>query len=76
MSFCDRLAIPEELIRADDREDTSGRASSFEEDLVTLRDFSFIGETADTQMWEMHRLVQDATQAWLEDHRRLSGAYS
>jgi tetratricopeptide (TPR) repeat protein len=41
-------------------------ATTFEEDIVMLRSYSFIGETMDSQTWEMHRLVQDATQAWAE----------
>ncbi|KAK5107968.1 hypothetical protein LTR62_000513 [Meristemomyces frigidus] len=73
MSCCDRLAIPEILLRvsdADEREDFE-RASSFEDDIVALRSFSFVSQTVDAQTWEMHRLVQDATQLWPESQSRL-----
>ncbi|PPJ51655.1 hypothetical protein CBER1_08787 [Cercospora berteroae] len=64
MSFCDRLAIQEILIRADGGDtDPSGHSSTFEDDIVTLRSFSLVSETPDPREWEMHRLVQDATQA-------------
>ena len=73
MSFCDRLAIPESLVGADvARSKSLDSMSDFEEDIVILRNFSFISNIADdVRTWEMHRLVQDATQVWLEDHRRL-----
>ncbi|KAK3613261.1 hypothetical protein LTR22_028225, partial [Elasticomyces elasticus] len=71
MSFCDRLAIPESLLRADGEgtERSDGR-SDFDEDVITLRSFSFISNATNARTWEMHRLVQDATQVWLENHRR------
>nr|POF13651.1 nephrocystin-3 [Quercus suber] len=77
MSFCDRLAIPESLLRANIKgtEALSSR-QDFEKDVVTLRSFSFISATTSTQIWEMHRLVQDATQMWLDDHRRLDEFHS
>ncbi|KAK3615630.1 hypothetical protein LTR56_026472 [Elasticomyces elasticus] len=70
MSFCDRLAIPETLLRVNldkSNEGSNGR-SGFEEDIVALRSFSFVSHTASAQEWEMHRLVQDATLVWLEGH--------
>ena len=79
MSFCDRLAIPECLVRSDadstddaDCIESVNEKPDFEEDIVALCSFSFVSQTADPQSWEMHGLVQDATQAWLEDHGRLS----
>ncbi|KAF2717430.1 TPR-like protein [Polychaeton citri CBS 116435] len=74
MSFCDRFAILESLMRADFEEvDSSCRVLlDFEADIVTLRNFSFIKVTTNVQIWEMHRLVQDATQIWLEDQGRFS----
>ncbi|KAF2475957.1 TPR domain protein [Lindgomyces ingoldianus] len=37
-----------------------------EDDILTLRDYSFISITRDTDTFDMHRLVQLATQKWLE----------
>lgn len=39
---------------------------AFEEDITMLRDYSFISVTADERRFQMHRLVQIATQKWLE----------
>ena len=73
MSFCDRLAIPESLLRVDiNGAGSSDSTSDFEEDIATLRSFSFVSTTADPCTWEMHRLVQDATQVWLQDCGRLN----
>nr|POF18034.1 vegetative incompatibility protein het-e-1 [Quercus suber] len=73
MSFCDRLAIPESLLRIGSADaDSLGSSSIFEDDIVTIRNFSFVSETADPGSWEMHRLVQDATQVWLDDHSRFN----
>ncbi|KIN08972.1 hypothetical protein OIDMADRAFT_108651, partial [Oidiodendron maius Zn] len=43
----------------------------FEEDILTLRSYSFISANADQITFEMHRLVQLATQLWLVSHARL-----
>nr|POF13749.1 vegetative incompatibility protein het-e-1 [Quercus suber] len=73
MSFCDRSAIAESLLRISSAgADSSVSDSAFEDDIVILRNFSFISETADPGSWEMHRLVQDATQVWLDDRGRLN----
>ena len=51
----------------EDSEDTSGTEDDkFEEDIAMLRGYSFISITADTTMFEMHRLVQFAMQRWLK----------
>jgi hypothetical protein len=51
----------------EDSEDTSGTEDDeFEEDIAMLRGYSFVFITADTTVFEMHRLVQFATQRWLE----------
>ncbi|KAF2718075.1 HET-domain-containing protein [Polychaeton citri CBS 116435] len=77
MSLCDRLGIPETLLRADvGNSDFSITSSVFEDDIVTLRNFSFVSSTIDPQSWEMHRLVQDATQAWLADRGRFDEVFS
>ncbi len=41
----------------------------FEEDLLTLRDYSFV--SIDTTSFEMHRLVQLATRTRLEAHKQI-----
>ncbi|KAK4891576.1 hypothetical protein LTR49_028661, partial [Elasticomyces elasticus] len=76
MSVCDRLAIPESLLRINnaDGDEDCNQAADFEEDMMALRSFSFISQTADAQTWEMHRLVQDATQVWLGAQGRLDDA--
>lgn len=77
MSFCDRSAIPEMLLRVDTEQVKDfENALTFEEDIVTLRNFSFVNQTAEPHTWEMHRLVQDATQVWLEDRGRLDEVFS
>jgi hypothetical protein len=41
--------------------------NNFEDDVLTLRDYSFITLTSDSNTLEMHSLVQLATQTWLEN---------
>nr|POF13619.1 isoform 2 of kinesin light chain [Quercus suber] len=73
ISCCDRVAIPEALLQAYvDGNSGTTNASQMEEDIVLLRSFSFVSITYDSQVWEMHRLVQDALQMWLEDCNRLN----
>ena len=75
MSFCDRLAIPEILLCTSfDRRQLSDDRSDFEDDIAMLRSFSFVSDTADAQSWGMHRLVQDATQDWLNGRKDYSEA--
>ncbi|OQN98699.1 hypothetical protein B0A48_15365 [Cryoendolithus antarcticus] len=55
---------------SDDSDSSSSDGSSvaekaFERDLDALIDYSFISITIDPAMFEMHRLVQVSTQAWL-----------
>jgi tetratricopeptide (TPR) repeat protein len=72
MSFFDRQGIQDALLR-----DTSSTANTalvsevgandrFEDDVVTLRDYSFITVTKDANTFEMHSLVQLATREWLK----------
>ncbi|KAM0721490.1 hypothetical protein Q7P37_002414 [Cladosporium fusiforme] len=77
MSFCDRVAIPEILLLPGGRTDkassnTSNRRSEFLDDIFMLRSFSFVSDIATAQTWEMHRLVQDAMQSWLNAHGRVA----
>jgi hypothetical protein len=43
----------------------------FEEDVLTLRSYSFISVNTDNTTFEMHRLVQLATKLWLVSYARL-----
>ena len=55
-------------------EDTTLQSSaddSLEADILTLRDYSFIIVNADGATYDMHRLVQLATQKWLKIHDQL-----
>ena len=84
MSFFDRQGIPEDLLYGyhspakDD--DTEGENTTdyntednvgFDDDLQTLRDYSFVTVTKDVNMFEMHSLVQLATRKWLESQDQL-----
>ncbi|KAM7195080.1 P-loop containing nucleoside triphosphate hydrolase protein, partial [Rhypophila sp. PSN 637] len=55
---------------SDDDEDSSddGENIGFRDDIMTLRNFSFISTNGDGKTFEMHRLVQLATLEWLEAH--------
>ena len=53
-----------------DSSSTSG-SDSFEEDVLTLRHYSFISMTTNATTFEMHRLVQLATQDWLKSRNLL-----
>ncbi|KAF2841090.1 hypothetical protein M501DRAFT_949222, partial [Patellaria atrata CBS 101060] len=66
MSFFDRQGIPEALIRTQTSID-----DGFEEDILTLRNYSFIALTTDAITFDMHRLVQLATRKWLEGQGQL-----
>ncbi|KAF1818501.1 TPR-like protein [Dissoconium aciculare CBS 342.82] len=99
MSFCDRQAIPENLLKVkresrqdekipdgnhsdDNIDDMSSDASSddgsdtsqddgFEKDVIMLEGFAFISiTTAEESTYEMHRLVQRATQRWLQSQKQ------
>jgi tetratricopeptide (TPR) repeat protein len=47
------------------------RDDGFEEDILTLINYSFISTNADRSTFEMHGLVQLATRTWLNAHGRL-----
>jgi tetratricopeptide (TPR) repeat protein len=55
---------------SDDESETSVD-DGFEEDILTLRNYSLIRVTTDSCTFEMHRLVQFATQKWLEGRGQL-----
>jgi tetratricopeptide (TPR) repeat protein len=67
MSFFDRQGIQEGLLRGQ----SSTADEGFEDDVVALRDYSFITVTRDASTFEMHSLVQLAMRTWLEGEGQL-----
>jgi tetratricopeptide (TPR) repeat protein len=67
MSFFDRQGIQEALLRSQ----SSAADDRFEEDVLALRDYSFIRVTREASTFEMHSLVQLAMRAWLENEGQL-----
>ncbi|KAM0724011.1 hypothetical protein Q7P37_001002 [Cladosporium fusiforme] len=59
---------------SDDEVDVTSAIESedFEDDLMMLQGYSFIAVTSDTATFEMHGLVQLATQRWLKETQRLT----
>jgi len=55
----------------DDSSSTTTGSGKFEYDLLLLQEYSFISVTRDASTFEMHRLVQLATQGWLESRDSL-----
>jgi hypothetical protein len=49
----------------------SSTSDRFEDDVLALRNYSFIALNADGTTFEMHSLVQLATRKWLEVHKQL-----
>jgi tetratricopeptide (TPR) repeat protein len=69
MSFFDRQGIQEAFLRSPNSTMENSMADDgFEDDILTLREFSIIKVTSDANTFEMHSLVQLATRKWLE-HR-------
>jgi hypothetical protein len=66
----------DQMQRADysnDDEDDSSKFSvsnGFEDDILTLRNYSFISINTDSTTFEMHKLVQLATREWLKAHKQ------
>ena len=72
MSFFDRQGIQEALLRGQSSTaDDGSKHEGFEEDVLALRDYSFITVTRDASTFEMHSLVQLATRTWLEGEGQL-----
>ncbi|KAF1812001.1 hypothetical protein P152DRAFT_488337, partial [Eremomyces bilateralis CBS 781.70] len=70
MSFFNPQGIPESILHKHSRNGAElngeGEAdAAFEEDFDTLRTYSLIAATAETDIYEMHALVQFCTQVWL-----------
>jgi hypothetical protein len=58
---------------SDDDEDNTSQSSTsnrFKEDVLVLRNYSFISVNTDGSTLEMHALVQLATQEWLKSHKQ------
>jgi hypothetical protein len=68
ISFFDRQGIQDALLR---RQNSTANNAGFEDDVITLRDYSFIKVTTVTNTFEMHSLVQLATRTWLENQGQL-----
>ncbi|TIA27933.1 hypothetical protein D6C78_10968, partial [Aureobasidium pullulans] len=68
MAFFDRQGIQESLLR---NPGSTADNDSFEDDVFTLRDYSFITVTMEANIFEMHNLVQLATRTWLENQGQL-----
>jgi hypothetical protein len=65
-----RVVVDEE----EDDEDSSSESlgeNRFEDDILILKNYSFISVNADNTTFEMHRLVQLAMQTWLASHSRV-----
>ncbi|KAF2838466.1 putative kinesin [Patellaria atrata CBS 101060] len=56
---------------SDDSKSEASIDDGFEEDILTLRNYSFIALTTDAITFDMHRLVQLATRKWLEGQGQL-----
>jgi tetratricopeptide (TPR) repeat protein len=78
MSFFDRQGIPEALLRshncstADKHVPAASVNDRIEDDILMLRDYSFVTVTTDEKTFEMHSLVQLATRKWLESQGQLN----
>jgi hypothetical protein len=62
MSFFDRQGIQEALLR---NPSSTTDNDNFEDNILTLRDYSFIKVTKEENTFGMHSLVQLATRTWL-----------
>jgi Tetratricopeptide repeat len=58
---------------AEDSVSEAGVNDEFEDDILTLRNYSFISLTTDVTTFEMHGLVQLATRKWMESQGQLEG---
>jgi tetratricopeptide (TPR) repeat protein len=56
----------------DSQSDSGSGTDELNEDILLLRDYSFISVTSDSAIFEMHALVQLATQKWLGGNARYS----
>lgn len=56
----------------DSQSDSGSRMDELDEDILLLRDYSFISVTSDLAIFEIHALVQLATQKWLGGNAKYS----
>jgi tetratricopeptide (TPR) repeat protein len=56
---------------SDGETSVSDSGPDFEDDVATLRDYSFISIIENTTLFTMHRLVQLTTRAWLKSHGQI-----
>jgi tetratricopeptide (TPR) repeat protein len=66
-----RADIDDEKENDEDSISESIKDDGFEDDILTLRNYSFISVNEDKITFEMHRLVQLATRKWLGAHGQL-----
>ncbi len=68
MSLFDRQGIPKLLLEHyyQESDDSEEAVEDFDEDIYTLCSYYLIGTNIDGTQFEMHRLVQFSTKAWLE----------
>jgi hypothetical protein len=76
MSFFDRQGIQEALLRrrdgqADESLPGAPYENGFEDDILVLREYSFIKVTDVANTFEMYSLMQLATRTWLEHEGQL-----
>ncbi|KAL5371148.1 hypothetical protein DPSP01_014460 [Paraphaeosphaeria sporulosa] len=75
LQIAGKRTLANEVKEIDEEESASESDSDdgFIDDLLLLRDYSFISETTDPGTLEMHSLVQLATQKWLEGRSEAEG---
>jgi hypothetical protein len=62
-----------DTVHSNDNDDDTSQSSinnGFEDDVLTLRNYSFISINVDNTTFEMHRIVQLATRTWLEAYKQ------
>ncbi|CAG8041804.1 unnamed protein product [Penicillium salamii] len=56
---------------SDEETSESDSGPDFEDDIATLREYSFISVIENSSLFTMHRLVQLTTRAWLKSHGKI-----
>ncbi|KAJ5737309.1 uncharacterized protein N7483_002434 [Penicillium malachiteum] len=72
----DSLSSPDEITKGSSEEDIDSSSESyldddFEDDIATLRDYSFIYTGEDSTVYTMHRLVQLTARVWLSNQGQM-----
>jgi len=68
-NYISRSELPSDS--SDGETSESDSSPDFEDDIATLRDYSFISVTENSILFTMHRLVQLTTRAWLKSHGQI-----